>query len=316
MPVGDNIKRRRTELRISQQELADMLGYKTRSTIAKIESGENDVTQKKLKRFAEALSTTVDMLIAETERDAVMDPHEGAALATKRNKNIAIILAGGNAGENRQNIPSQFLTVRGTPIIVYCLQTYQQHPLIDEIYVVCLRGWEHIVAAYANRCGITKLKGMIRASNISGMLSLKNAINHIKGEYAPDDTIIVQEATRPMINSDILSKLLHACQETGSTITCHSMKNCVQFDVSGEAPKYIDRNTLVSLQSPEAHKVSVINNLFETAEKRNHPLNESCCAMLLYNLGYPINFLENSIDNIKISREEDTAAFAAFVRDA
>ena len=63
MSVGDNIKRRRFELRMSQQELADAMGYKTRSTIAKIESGENDVSQKKLQRFADVLDTTVEALV-------------------------------------------------------------------------------------------------------------------------------------------------------------------------------------------------------------------------------------------------------------
>ena len=51
MAVGANIRRRRYELGLSQQELADAMGYKTRSTIAKIESEENDVTEKKLRRF-------------------------------------------------------------------------------------------------------------------------------------------------------------------------------------------------------------------------------------------------------------------------
>ena len=64
MSVGTNIRQRRYELRLSQQELADAMGYKTRSTIAKIESGENDVSQKKLKKFAEVLNTTVEALIS------------------------------------------------------------------------------------------------------------------------------------------------------------------------------------------------------------------------------------------------------------
>ena len=64
MSVGANIKKRRFELKMSQQELAEAMGYKTRSTIAKIESGENDVTQKKLQRFAVVLDTTVEALVA------------------------------------------------------------------------------------------------------------------------------------------------------------------------------------------------------------------------------------------------------------
>ena len=45
MTLGDKIKFRREELQMSQEELANRLGYKSRSTIAKIESGENDLTQ-------------------------------------------------------------------------------------------------------------------------------------------------------------------------------------------------------------------------------------------------------------------------------
>jgi transcriptional regulator with XRE-family HTH domain len=43
---------------MSQDELASKLGYKSRSTIAKIESGENDITQSKIVEFAKALETT------------------------------------------------------------------------------------------------------------------------------------------------------------------------------------------------------------------------------------------------------------------
>ena len=37
--------------------------------------------------------------------------------------------------------------------------------------------------------------------------------------------------------------------------------------------------------------------------------------MLLYHLGYEINFIESSINNIKIVREEDIAAFRALIRE-
>lgn len=314
MSIGDNIKRRRTELKMSQQDLADMLGYKTRSSIAKIESGQNDVTHKKLEKIAEALNTTSKELILEKSDTQTPSEKTNAVLSYNRNKNIAIVLAGGNSDNNRQKIPSQFLTEQGKPIIMYCLSAYQMHNLIDDIYVVCLKGWEDIVAAFAKQYNITKLKNIIPASN-SGMLSLKNAINYIKSRYSPEDIIIIQEATRPMINSEVISKLLRSCFETGSTIMCHSMNDYVQFDISGENPKYIDRNFTVALQSPEAHKLHLLNELFETAHKQKHPLTESNCTMLLYNLGYKINFLQNNINNIKITSEENMAPFSAFVRD-
>ena len=55
MTLYDRIIARREELNMSQEELAKRLDYKSRSTIAKIESGENDITQSKIVAFAKAL---------------------------------------------------------------------------------------------------------------------------------------------------------------------------------------------------------------------------------------------------------------------
>ena len=63
MALGENIKRARKKAQISQDELAKRLGYKSRSTIAKIESGENDLTQKKVAAFAKALNVSIDFLM-------------------------------------------------------------------------------------------------------------------------------------------------------------------------------------------------------------------------------------------------------------
>ena len=312
MSVGANIRKRRYELRMSQQELADAMGYRTRSTIAKIESGENDVSQKKLQRFAAVLDTTVEALIAGFTVTPVIQ-EDMAAPELPRNKNVAIILAGGKTSRNRQNIPSQFINVQGKPVLVYCMDAYQSHPAVDDIYVVCLKGWEGIVKAYANQYGITKLRGLIPGGN-SGIASLKNAVDHIKKLYKKDDLIIVQESTRPLVTAETISRLLQASTEKGSATICHSMDDYVQFNISGRRAEYVDRNAVIALQSPEAHQLWLMNEVFEKARVQMHPLTESCCTMLMYNLGYDINFIESSINNIKVTREEDLAAFGALVK--
>lgn len=63
MDLYKRIKQRREELGMSQDELAKKLGYKSRSTIAKIEKGENDITQSKIAAFAKALNTTPSYLM-------------------------------------------------------------------------------------------------------------------------------------------------------------------------------------------------------------------------------------------------------------
>lgn len=56
--VGKNIKKRREELGLTQEELSKTLGYKSKSTINKIEMGINDITQTKIVSFAHALNVS------------------------------------------------------------------------------------------------------------------------------------------------------------------------------------------------------------------------------------------------------------------
>lgn len=63
MTIGDRIKQRRMELGMSQEELAHKLGYKSRSSINKIELGGQNLTQKKIKKIADALDTTPEYIM-------------------------------------------------------------------------------------------------------------------------------------------------------------------------------------------------------------------------------------------------------------
>ncbi len=60
--VGDRILKRRKDLGLTQEELAKRMGYKSKSTINKIEMGINDIPQSKILKFAEVLATTPSFL--------------------------------------------------------------------------------------------------------------------------------------------------------------------------------------------------------------------------------------------------------------
>lgn len=61
--IGERIREQREFLGMTQAELAEIMGYKSRSSINKIENGTNDIPQSKVVRFAEALNTTVSYLM-------------------------------------------------------------------------------------------------------------------------------------------------------------------------------------------------------------------------------------------------------------
>lgn len=61
--VGDNILFMRKKLGWTQEELAKRMGYKSKSTINKIELGINDIPQSKIVKFANVLGTSPAFLM-------------------------------------------------------------------------------------------------------------------------------------------------------------------------------------------------------------------------------------------------------------
>jgi transcriptional regulator with XRE-family HTH domain len=76
--VGENILLMRKQLGLTQEELAKRMGYKSKSTINKIELGINDIPQSKIAQFAEVLCTTPARLMGwdEEEKTPPTDENE------------------------------------------------------------------------------------------------------------------------------------------------------------------------------------------------------------------------------------------------
>lgn len=78
--VGENILLMRKQLGLTQEELAKRMGYKSKSTINKIELGINDIPQSKIVQFAEVLGTTPAHLMGWKE-DVKNSPSEETDLS-------------------------------------------------------------------------------------------------------------------------------------------------------------------------------------------------------------------------------------------
>lgn len=303
---SERLRRRRLELGISQEELARLVGYKSRSSISKLESGCCDISQSKLRLLAGVLNTTPEELIGENA-DRFISPSINKTLENKSGKVVALIQAGGKSTRNMLNIPNQFVNVDDKPVIVYVLEAYEKHPSIDEIDVVCLYGWEKTLLSYCKQYHITKLNKIV-TGGYSIIDSIRIGLNAIKDSLHDDDTVILQEATRPMINASLISKLLSSFNEFGSSVYVRSMNDFPQIRVVDDSTELADRNTMYSLESPEIYSYGVLKEAFQ------RQINEvkddgSCCVVMMHRLGIPIHLCESTSVNLKIVKQEDIYIF-------
>lgn len=86
MKLYANIKALREKLELSQEELARQVGYKDRTSIAKIEAEKIDIPQSKIYAFAKALHVSPEELMGLNNDSYYIDP-EVAEYANKLKDN-------------------------------------------------------------------------------------------------------------------------------------------------------------------------------------------------------------------------------------
>ena len=77
---------------MTQEELASRLGYKSKTTIAKIENGTNDIVQSRVTEFAKVLDTTPAYLMGWTQLDGNVVNEKEPELTARDERDIAKIL--------------------------------------------------------------------------------------------------------------------------------------------------------------------------------------------------------------------------------
>ena len=90
MSVGDRIRAARLAAAMTQGELAQQLGYTDRSTIAKIESGENGVSVSTLNTFAEVLQVQPEWLAGWSDTPVTPSPDPSPAPELKDEITLAV----------------------------------------------------------------------------------------------------------------------------------------------------------------------------------------------------------------------------------
>ena len=71
MTTSDRIRETREKRGLTQQQLAEMVGYTNRSSIAKVEKGMVDLSETKIAAFAKALNVTPAFLLGSVQTGLV-----------------------------------------------------------------------------------------------------------------------------------------------------------------------------------------------------------------------------------------------------
>lgn len=231
--------------------------------------------------------------------------------------NIAIIIAGGSGSRMGQDIPKQFINVYDKPVIIYTLEGFQRHPMIDAIEVVCIDGWHDVLWAYAHQFNIDKLKWVVSGGN-TGQESIRNGVFNLKGKAGDDDIIIIHDGIRPLVDDTVLTDVIQKAKLYGNGVTSLPYNEqifVVSKDDETTTTQYIPRETLRRVSTPQAYKFAKLDwGYHEAFEKEIGIYGSSYTNTMMVELGETLHFAAGSDKNIKLTTKDDLEMFKGYLK--
>lgn len=231
--------------------------------------------------------------------------------------NIALLTASGVGSRTGQDIPKQFIHVNNIPIIIYTLKAFQDHPDIDEICVVILKGWEEILLAYAKQFNISKLKYVV-IGGASGQESIYNGLTEIKKYRNTEDVVLIHDGNRPMVDKRIIDESIEVYKKHGNAVAAIPVTEVVfQLEKNNDdnSTRTLDRDLLLRTQTPHTYQLGEIIANYDLAREKGIS-NMAASCQLMNELGKKSFFSAGSEKNLKITTIDDLEIFKALLNSS
>ena len=227
--------------------------------------------------------------------------------------NIAVIFAGGTGQRmNTSSKPKQFLDVHGKPVLIYTLEVFSNHPMIDKIILVCLDSYITYCKKIIKKWDVSKVEKIISGGK-SGQESIFKGLKSAY-EYCPEDSIVlIHDGVRPLIDEATISKDIMSVKKYGSAITISSaVETVIIKNKNDEVGTILNRSNCEIAKAPQCFYLRDIYKAHLKALDENN-VNFIDSASLMHHYGYKLSTVECPAENIKITTPSDFYIFRAII---
>lgn len=231
----------------------------------------------------------------------------------KKEKNIAIIFAGGVGSRMGASIPKQFMKVYGKEIIIHTLERFQYNDNIDLIYVGCVKEYIQELEGLVKKYNITKIPlGGIIPGGTSGQDTIYKVLMRAREDNSGNSICLIHDGVRPLINDDVINANIKSVENYGSAVTVTKAFETPILSLDGiEVSEVLQRNLVYTAQAPQSFRLDNILEAHErvraTKDGYNNPKIVDSCS-LMKECGNIIHLVEGNRGNIKVTTLDDYIA--------
>ncbi len=214
-------------------------------------------------------------------------------------KVVCVVPSAGRGKRLGSNQHKPFVKLGKKPILAHTLKVLNDSRYIDTVIVAVSRGRLKACGRLIRKYGFKKVRAVI-AGGKSRFDSVRNGIRE-----APEaDFILIHDGARPLVNGDLVRRVLLAAKKSGAAISATPLKQTLKR--AGKnlfVSKTPERKLLWEAQTPQVFEKKMITDAYRVPASRG----ATDDASLVEKLGHKVKIVKGSSRNIKITTPEDLA---------
>ena len=207
---------------------------------------------------------------------------------------LVIIPAAGSGSRFGGEIPKQFRTLRGTPILLHVIERFFTDARVETIVIA-------VAAALLENVKQTERVRFV-AGGATRQESVIRALAAAEGDF---ELVAVHDAVRPFFKTATFHALLDAAAEHGAAVPGIAVTDTIHVARGGKLVSTPEREQLVAAQTPQCFRIGILHDVLEKAKRDGASGTDE--AGLAARYGYEGRMLPGDATNFKIRRAEDLA---------
>lgn len=228
-----------------------------------------------------------------------------------------MIVAGGSGVRMGGKQPKQYLELGDRPILCFTVETFLRCPSIQDIQVV-------VPKSDVDYCQNVVLTGMEPASSQKPIHivpggerrqdSVRNGLAHLKATIQNPDTLVaIHDGVRPLVTIHDIERCISKARICGACVLGTPITDTLKtVDSAGIISSGPPRETVWRAQTPQVFRFGTITQAHEKALADGFESTDD--AALMERMGVPVNIIQGSRFNLKITMPEDLVLAEALYR--
>jgi len=222
----------------------------------------------------------------------------------KRKRVTAVILAGGNGSRMGISENKVYLSLGGRPGIVYAVQTFDQHPYVDELVFVTRKEERQLAEALLRAEKLTKPWRLVLGGD-SRKASVRNAITTVHHEI-----VLVHDGARPLVQGDSIGACVEALDRYDGAIVAIPMEEPVYRVSKKQSPAKRLAQPVYAAQTPQGFYTKTLAKCHARHQENPNITDDSS---LLELEGYQVGIVRGEPCNVKLTTPMDLSVAEAYL---